>query len=95
MSGKTLTLEVPDEIRTLLPEQGSDESVRQWMLESAVIEGYREGRWSQGKVAQLLRLSWAETEALLQARGVPLNLTPEDVQEETATLQRLFGTDPK
>ncbi len=95
MNGESLVVEVPAAIRTLLPSQSTDDEIRRWIIESAVIEGYREGRWSHGKVGQLLRLSWSQTEALLQSRGVPLNLTPQDMDEEFATLEQLFDPRPK
>ena len=66
--------------------------VGQAAKEALVIEGYRQGKFGTSTVRRLLGLEtrW-EAERWLADRGVPMNYTPEDLQTDRQTLDRLFG----
>ena len=56
------------------------------VLESIALEGYRSGRLSEEQVRRLLRLeSRFDVHAFLKARGVYLNYTHEDLEQDLAT----------
>ena len=55
-----------------------------------MIEAYREGLISRGKLGELQGMSFAEREEFLNTRGVPYNYRPEDLQQDIALNQR-FG----
>ena len=75
-----MTLEIPDAVEKALGD--TPEQARRRALECMVIEGYKAQRLSQGKVGELLGLSWHETEALLHKNGALLHMTSEEVAEE-------------
>jgi predicted HTH domain antitoxin len=84
----TITIELPDTIiQELSP---SSEEISRHVLEAVVLEGYRSERYSRGEVAQLLELSWHETEQLLAEHGIPYQYTLEDLDEDRQTLNRVM-----
>ena len=59
-------------------------------LEALAIEGYREGKLSLGKVAELLGLpTTQDADQWLADRGVALNYSADDFREDCRTLDRL------
>jgi len=83
----TITIELPDTIiQELTPSSGE---ISRRVLEAVVLEGYRSERYSRGEVAELLGLSWHETEQLLAEHGLPYHYTLEDLDEDRRTLNRV------
>ncbi len=59
--------------------------------EALIIESYRTGKISVGKVAEILGLSTSlEGQAWLSGRGVEHNYSLDDLAADRATLRRLF-----
>jgi predicted HTH domain antitoxin len=59
-------------------------------LEALAIEGYREGKLSIGKLAELLGLPTSQdADRWLAARGVALNYSADDFRDDCSTLDRL------
>jgi len=60
--------------------------------EAFVIEGYRSGRFGISIVRRLLGFEtrW-EAEQWLSGHDVPINYTPEDLEADRQTLNRLLG----
>ena len=58
--------------------------------EADVIECYRRGKVSCGKLGEVLGLAsrW-EAEAFLQARGIELNYDEQELEQDLATIERL------
>jgi hypothetical protein len=65
-----------------------DEAGRQ-VLADAVLEGYREGRFTHRQVGAVLGLDYWQVERFFAARGVPLNYSPADLEADAATLATL------
>lgn len=83
----TITIELPDTIIQELPPSSGGISRR--VLEAVVLEGHRTERYSRGEVAQLLGLSWHESEQLLAEHGIPYQYALEDLDEDRQTLNRV------
>jgi predicted HTH domain antitoxin len=59
-------------------------------LEALALEGYREGKLSLGKLAELLGLATTlDADRWLAERGVVLNYSVEDFRKDCRTLDRL------
>ncbi len=59
--------------------------------DALIIESYRTGKISVGKVAEILGLETSiEGQAWLASRGVDLNYDLADLEADRATLRRLF-----
>jgi predicted HTH domain antitoxin len=59
-------------------------------LEALAIEGYREGKLSLGKLAELLGFATThDANRWLAERGVPLNYSVKDFHDDCGTLDRL------
>jgi predicted HTH domain antitoxin len=59
-------------------------------LEALAIEGYREGKLSLGKLAELLGMpTTLEANRWLAERGVALNYSVDDFRDDCRTLDRL------
>ena len=58
--------------------------------EAAVIESYRRGKISCGKLGEVLGLAsrW-EAEDFLQTRGIELNYDEQELEQDLATIERL------
>ena len=80
-----------------LPEQAGKEFLDLWdqaalsrkVLEALVVEAYREGRISRGKVGEILGMGFHQREAFLRDRDVPYNYDQDDLQEDVETVARL------
>lgn len=77
------TIQIPDELAQLL---GPDERLPQDLAETVVLELFRERRISTGKAAELLGLSYRELLDLLQAKNIPVVITPPRGLHEVASL---------
>ncbi len=60
--------------------------------EAFVIEGYRQRKFGISTVRRALGFETrGEAEQWLAQRNVPMNYTPEDLEDDRQTLSRLFG----
>ena len=84
----TVSFELPHELEQHLRLELGD--LDQAAKEALLIESYREGRLSVGKIAQILGKGVIETQAWLTEHGVPLNYSLEDLKNDRETLHRLF-----
>ena len=80
-----LTVTIPDEILTVFPEIGEAPDRR--VLESLVLNLYREGAISGGKVAGLLGLSRVEAERFLGEHHLPVSPSSEDVRDDAEAVE--------
>ena len=89
----TIKNNVPETILSINGERAPDSaSLARWSLEALVIEAYREGLISRGKVGELLGLSFHDREAWLKARDVPYLYDVADLNQDQAELDRLLGS---
>jgi predicted HTH domain antitoxin len=58
--------------------------------EAFLLQSYRDGLLSLGKVAELRGKGVLETQEWLSERGAPLSYTSEDYEADKQTLARLF-----
>lgn len=86
----TVTFSIPEGVEADLRRQLGD--LGQAAKEALAIEGYRNARLSVGQVARMLGMGVVEAQAWLSTRGVPLNYSLEDLEEDRKTLAGLFGT---
>jgi len=84
-----ITISVPAEIAANLAVNGGDLSRK--TLEALAIEGYREGHLSIGQLALLLGLSVLEAEEFLQTKGISLNYSIADFEDDLKTASDLNG----
>ncbi|HKQ50482.1 MAG TPA: UPF0175 family protein [Phycisphaerae bacterium] len=59
--------------------------------EALLIEAYRKGKLSVGRLARTLGMGVIEADQWLADRGVPLNYTFEDFQADVRSLEELRG----
>jgi predicted HTH domain antitoxin len=79
-----ITIELPEEVEQLLKTEWPDLSRR--AVEAVVLEGYRDGVLSGGKVAEILGLSFSESEAFLKKHGALLDYDEEDLRRDLETI---------
>ena len=82
-----VTIELPQEIEQLLKSEWPDLPRR--ALEAVVLEGYRDGVISRGKVAEILGMTFSESEAFLKNHGALLRYNEEDLKKDLETLGRM------
>jgi len=88
----TIHVEIPEGLREVLDSKMSDQALlERWSSEALIIEAYREGMITRGKVGELLDLSFSEREEWLQAREVPYRYDESDLEQDRKTLDDLFG----
>ncbi len=89
-----LNVNIPDEAERLLRE-AFGVSLDRATLEALAIEGYRSGKFGVPQVRQVLGLAdrW-EAERWLGERGVSMNYTLEDLEDDRASIEKLFGKNP-
>ncbi len=80
---------IPDEVVRAFPNEGKAADSR--VIESVVVELYRDGLISAGKVAELLGLYRLDADALLARKGLLRELTVQDIEKEKAALDQVFG----
>ncbi len=68
------------------------DQLSQYIKRSLAVELYREGKLSLGKAAELAgtKTKW-EMLMILNERGVPLDYTAEDAQEDLLTLKEVLN----
>lgn len=79
-----ITIELPQEVEQLLNSEWPDLTRR--AMEAVVLEGYRDGVLSRGKVADTLGLSFSESEAFLKKHGALLDYAEEDLRRDLEIL---------
>jgi Uncharacterised protein family (UPF0175) len=84
-----VTIELPDEIAgELAAMNGAD--LRQAVLEAVALEGYRSGELTHAQVGRLLGFEHPlDVEAFLKERGVSLDYTLEDLDQDRETHRSL------
>ncbi|WP_297509273.1 UPF0175 family protein [Thermococcus sp.] len=83
-----VTVTVPSDLARIL-KVDRDEVPKVVRLYLA-IELYREGLVSLGKAAEIAGLSKWEMMEVLASKGIPLNYTRRDLEEDIETLERLL-----
>jgi hypothetical protein len=87
-----ISFDVPPDVENLLAARFPDPG--QAAKEALTIEGYRNGKFGVSTVRRLLGLGTrAEAERWLFERRVPINYSPDDLEADRRTLDRLFGED--
>ncbi|HZS00760.1 MAG TPA: UPF0175 family protein [Chloroflexota bacterium] len=87
MATRTLSLEVPEELVRML---GSPEAAAAKAKEALVLQLLREAEISQGQAAALLGITrWDILDLMAQHDILSGPVTPEEVEEELATVHRL------
>ena len=86
----TISFQLPDNIEKQLREELGD--VDAAAKEAALVELYRQGQLSHGKLAEGLGVSRYETDALLKRHNVTEDLlTREEFDEQVIGLRKLLG----
>ena len=88
---RTIMIEIPAEIERQLSAEWGDETLSRRTLEALVLEGYRTEALSAGQVAEILGLSGWETDNFLKERGAELHYSPEDLEEDRKTHEKIFS----
>jgi predicted HTH domain antitoxin len=90
-----ITIELPLDVEQLLNTEWPNLNRR--ALEAVVLEGYRDGVLSRGKVAEILGLTFSESELFLRRHEAFLDYDDEDLKRDQETLgsrshdERRFG----
>jgi predicted HTH domain antitoxin len=88
----TIQIPIPESFRAVLGERAPDEAkLARWSYEALVIEAYREGLITRGKIGELLNLPFHEREAWLKERDVPYLYDASDLEDDKRVLDKLFG----
>lgn len=83
-----IQIALPDDVACSLKEKWG--SLERKLLEILVIEAYREGSISAGKVRELLNMSTRlEVDAFLKAKGVDLHYSEADFEADRQTHRQL------
>lgn len=83
----TVSFQLEDDLEAQLSRDLGDLNVA--ARDALLIEAYRMGKLSVGRLARTLEISVLETDEWLAARGVPLNYTIEDFMADRQTLREL------
>ena len=85
----SLVLNMPSSAEHAFRDAWGDQIDRKG-LEALAIEGYREGKLSLGKLAELLGMpTTLDADHWLAERGVALNYSGDDFRDDCRTLDRL------
>jgi predicted HTH domain antitoxin len=85
----SLILNLPTSAETVFRDAWGDQ-IDQKGLEALALEGYRDGKLSLGKLAELLGLATTQdADRWLAERGIALNYSVEDFRNDCRTLDRL------
>lgn len=86
-----IQIPIPESFRSVLGERASDEArLTRWSFEALVIEAYREGLITRGKIGELLGLPFHEREAWLKERDVPYLYDVSDLEADKRVLTQIF-----
>jgi predicted HTH domain antitoxin len=77
-----MTIEMPDDLAKNLKDRGGDPSRR--VLEIVAVAQYREGKISEGRVGELLGLTFWETQDLLRKQNAYLHYSAVELREDAA-----------
>jgi len=89
-----VTVHIPDEAAAHLPTK-NDELPRR-LLEAYALEGYKSGELSAYQVQVMLGFETPmEVDGFLKRRGVYLEYTEEDLEEDTETSRRISAQHQK
>ncbi len=84
-----ITLELPDDVAELLAAKNGAGLPRA-VLEMVAVEGYRSGALTHAQVRRLLGFeNRFDVEVFLKERGIPLEYTIEDLEQDRETHRRL------
>ncbi len=82
-----ITIELPLDVEELLRTVWPNLSRR--ALEAVALEGYRDGALSRGKVAELLGLTFSESESLLKRHELHSDYGSGELQRDLDLIKRL------
>jgi predicted HTH domain antitoxin len=85
-----VTIDIPEKLAEQL-EAAWGGDLAQAAKEALAVEGYRADKLSMGQVAALLDLSIDAADGFLKARGVDPKYTPDDLDRDVASLERLLA----
>jgi predicted HTH domain antitoxin len=85
----TITFQLEDDLERQLRRDLGDLS--QAARDALLIEAYRMGKLSIGRLARTLGMAVVQADQWLADRGVPLNYTFEDFKADQNTLRELRG----
>lgn len=89
----TITFQLEDDLESQLRRDLGDLS--QAARDALLIEAYRLGKLSIGRLARTLGIGVVDADQWLAQRGIPLNYTFEDFQTDQNTLRELRGQDSR
>ena len=85
-----ITFTLPADIEQRLRDEFGDLNAA--AKEAALVELYRQGKLSHGKLAESLGISRFETDGILKRHNVTEDLiTPEEYNEQMAALRKIVG----
>ncbi len=85
-----VTFDIPEDIADRLRAVAGS-SLEQSARESLLIEAYRRGFVSVGRLAEMLGMGVIEADRWLAGRQVPINYTREDLEADRQTLDNLLA----
>lgn len=86
----TVEISIPDDILSRRAVGNSDEVLR-GLGEEAVVEAYKRGRLTHAQLGRLLGFSTPmQVDDLLKREGVELEYTLEDLEQDTAAIDRIL-----
>lgn len=76
-----------------LARRGGDtpDAIGRQLMEEAALEGYRGGRLTHRQVGEMLGLDYWQTEDFFKERGVPLNYSAADLEDDHTTLNKIVA----
>ena len=84
-----MQIDIPDEVGEALEARWGDDMARQ-VLESVALEAYRQDVIGERQLQRWLGFpTIMEAHGFLKDHGVPLNITPQEMEEDRQTLDRL------
>ena len=82
-----VTINLPEDVVKVFSANGA--SIEREVLEATALEGYREGKLSQGQVRRMLGLATdMQVDAFLKRHEIYLEYDLEDIKRETEFLNR-------
>jgi predicted HTH domain antitoxin len=84
-----VTVELPDQLARHWGE--TPDAIGRHVMEDAAIEGYRGGRLSHRQVGVMLGFDYWQTEDFFKERGVPLNYSVTDLDDDHTTLNSILA----
>ena len=84
-----ITIELPRDVESDLEMYWPD--LPRKAMEAVLLESYRQGVLSRGKISEILGLSFDETEAFLKEHGAFLHYDKEDLRSDLEALDRLLS----